>query len=159
MATHTTTNTDDTDAIPRTCVNSISAQFSQEFSDNTVGQYGHMGTKISLSKERVLNKHASIDEALQKLVPHSLQQRLFDLSQQPFLSGHREQHQMYDTMKRDSHWPNMSSKEHRTLSKYLKVTEIGTTFKQNAIYKVFPATRPLEFVVMDILGPLPKKSK
>lgn len=65
---------------------------------------------------------------------------------------------MYDTMKRELYWSQMTSEVYTTVGdcRICLINRAG--LKKERHLKRFPASEPLEFVAMDILSPLPKKT-
>ena len=64
---------------------------------------------------------------------------------------------MYQTLRRTFFWPSMTPDAYQTVRQCSSCTRERTTLRKHATYlSLFPAQVPLEFVAIDILGPLPK---
>ena len=119
--------------------------------DNSKFKYDHNGFLV---------RRSSIDGALQKVVPKSLQARLLYLAHYPRLAGHPGAIRMYYTLRREYYWPMMASDVYNTVKECSSCASVrGTLFKHQKYLKLFPAAGPLEFIAIDILGPLPKTRK
>ena len=67
---------------------------------------------------------------------------------------------MYYTLRKDYYWPHMAYDAYNVATKCRScVRNRGTLHKHQKFLKLFPASGPLEFVAMDILGPLPKSHR
>ena len=102
---------------------------------------------------------ADIDGAVQILVPLALRQRVLYLSHYTPLAGHPGITKQFYTMRQNFYWPSMSA-DVRKVSQNCDVCaqeriKLRTHF---APLKLFPAQRPLEFVAIDILGPLERSA-
>lgn len=64
---------------------------------------------------------------------------------------------MYETMPWDYYWPHMASDVHQTVRDYRSCARVwGTVRRHHTKLTLFPAAIPLEFVAMDLFGPLSK---
>jgi Integrase zinc binding domain len=96
---------------------------------------------IDYNEHGVLVRRAPLDGSIQILVPASLRPKLLHLEYFPRTAGHPGTTRMFRSMRKNYFWSGMAN----------DVAEIVTSF-----LKLFPASGPLEYVSMDILGPLPK---
>jgi Integrase zinc binding domain/Integrase core domain len=85
--------------------------------------------------------------------------RLLWLEHFPVVAGHPGVSKMYAAMRRRFYWRNMHKEvaetvRHCTVCAKNRVTER----KRTSFLKLFSASGPLEYVAMDILGPLPKQA-
>ena len=104
---------------------------------------------------------APIDGTKQILVPPGdLRTRLLHLAHHTSTSGHPETTKELYTMRKTSYCPSMIE-DIRKVSKvcHLCAQERVRLRSHQAPLKRFPASRPLESVAMDLLGPLPTSSK
>lgn len=85
----------------------ISAQVVDAHSQRVVKKLGKGETETTINKKRVLVRRTHIARALQKLMPHSLRQRILALLQYFSLSSHAGQRHMYYTIRRDYFWPKV----------------------------------------------------
>jgi transposase InsO family protein len=107
--------------------------------------------------EGILVRNTPLDGSKQIVVPLSLRPRLLRLEKFPVVAGHPGVSKMYASMRRKFFWKEMykyveETVRHCTVCAKNRVTER----KRTSFLKLFPANGPLEFVTMDILGPLPK---
>ena len=98
---------------------------------------------------------ADIDGTIQILVPLGLRQRVLYLSHYTPLAGHPGITKPFYTMRQTFYWPSMSA-DVRKVSQNCDVCaqERIKLRTHSAPLKLFPAQKPLEFVAIDILGPL-----
>lgn len=107
----------------------------------------------------LLVRRAPLDDRLQIVVPASLRQRTLYLSHYPQASGHPGGTRMYYTLRRTFYWPSMSLDVHTCARQCTSCARERVQLrKHTALMKLFPASKPLEFVGIDILGPLPRAS-
>ena len=110
-----------------------------------------------VNTDGILIRNAPLDGSKQIVVPLSLRPRLLQLEHFPVVAGHPGVSKMYASMRRRFFWKAMykdveETVRHCTVCAKNRVTER----KRTSFLKLFPAEGPLEFVAMDILGPLPK---
>jgi hypothetical protein len=110
--------------------------------------------------EGILIRHAPLDGSKQIVVPLSLRPGLLRMGHFTVVSGHPGVSKMYASMRRKFFWKEMykdveETVRHCTVCAKNRVTER----KRTSFLKLFPANGPLEFVAMDILGPLPKTER
>jgi Integrase zinc binding domain/RNase H-like domain found in reverse transcriptase len=112
---------------------------------------------IDVDEDGILVRIAPLDGSRQIVVPWSLRPRILWLEHFPVVAAHPGVSKMYAAMRRRFYWRKMCKKveetvRHCTVCAKNRVTER----KRNSFLKLFQASGPLEFVAMDILGPLPK---
>ncbi|CDF32918.1 unnamed protein product [Chondrus crispus] len=92
-----------------------------------------------------------------RVVPTRLRPRVLYLAHHPRLAGHPGATRMYYTLRREYYWPHMASDAFSTVRNCTSCAATrGTLVKNQKDLKLFPAAGPLQFVAMDLLGPLPK---
>lgn len=69
------------------------------------------------------------------------------------------QQKIYYTLRQEHSWPQMVKYVYQTSNNGQTYPREGTTYRHQRCLNLFPATSPLEFVAMDITGPLPKSSQ
>ena len=100
---------------------------------------------------------AETDGTLQIFVPLKIRQRVLYLSHYTPLAGHPGITKQFYTMRQTFYWPGMVADIRKTLQNcHACVQERIKLRTHSAPMKLFPARRPLEFVAIDILGPLEK---
>ena len=112
---------------------------------------------FSLTSNGLLVRHSPRDNAVQMVVPASLQSRVMYLSHYPVTAGHPQGSKMYDTLRRTHYWPRM----YRDVFDYAKgyracALARGTRYKSQRPLRLFAPKAPLDFVAMDLLGPFKK---
>ena len=98
---------------------------------------------------------AQVDGAKQILIPKSLRQRALYIAHYTPAAGHPGVSRQFYTMRQDMYWPQMAA-DIREVSKQCHAccAERVKLRQHAAPMKLFPASGPLEFVAIDILGPL-----
>ena len=115
------------------------------------------GSPVDVNMDGVLIRKAPLDGVEQIIVPHALRGRLLHLEHFPPSVGHPGVTKMFRSMRSRFFWRSL----------YTDVAEVVRNCpvcsrnriherKRTSFLKLFPATEPLEYVAMDILGPLPK---
>ena len=97
------------------------------------------------------------DGAEQIFIPKNLRARALYLSHYTRTAGHPGVSRQYYTMRQSMYWPSMMldiQKQSRNCCDCGR--ERVKLRKHQAPLKLFPASSPLEYVAIDILGPLPK---
>ena len=100
---------------------------------------------------------SELDENSPTVVPNALIPRVLRIAHNSIMAGHPGAQRLYKTLRKSFYWPRMimDCYEHVrscvSCSKKQLRTRTKTTF-----LKLFPPSRPLEFVGIDLLGPLPK---
>ena len=100
---------------------------------------------------------ATIDQAHQIYAPKILRPRILLLAHYPRLAGHPGGTRMYQTLRRTFYWPSMALDVFNTVRQCSPCAKERLSLRKHSKFlKLFPAQRPLEFVAIDILGPLPR---
>jgi transposase InsO family protein len=115
------------------------------------------GNPFDIDENGLLIRIAPLDQSRQTVIPKSLQPRLLHLEHYPPVAGHPGVSRMVRSMRKQFFWPRMAADIADTV-------RTCTTCAKNRIkerthtsfLKLFPASAPLEYVAIDILGPLPK---
>ena len=106
----------------------------------------------------VLNRRNPFDPDIEQVVvPRTLRARLLRLCHNPAIAGHPGQNRMYHALRREYYWPHLAADVASTVRGCR--TCAMNRFKQRKHLnrlRLFPATRALENLAIDILGPLPK---
>lgn len=114
---------------------------------------------IKVENHGLIVRKSNIDGALEKVDPKKLQARLLYLAHYPPLSGCPGQRHMYDAMRLEYYWTHMANDVHPTVDDYRKCAKAGSHYKHKRHLTIFPPSGPLEFITIDILGPLPRMKK
>ena len=150
----------DAEALPQplTIDEIIDAQKNDDFCQTTIRSIDDKSRFFEDATTGLLKRRHPRDEGLvQVVVPKSLRSRLLHLAHHALPAGHPGQNRMYYTLRRWYYWPHMASDvmhEVRSCGPCAK-NRLRLRKHLNRL-KLFPATRPLEDVAIDILGPLPK---
>jgi transposase InsO family protein len=92
------------------------------------------------------------------IVPEILRERLLTLYHFPAISGHIGVQRMIQTISRAWYWPSLT----RDVTEFLKrcpscaARRLRRGPHRTTKLNIFPPDGPLEFIAMDVLGPLPK---
>jgi Integrase zinc binding domain len=118
------------------------------------------GTKFHLEgqhRKELLYRSSTENSELRLVIPTSLRKRLLYISHYPVTAGHPEIRKIYKTISQHYYWPGLSMDLHQTVKQCSHCArEAGLLRKRNQHMSPFPAQEPLEFLTIDILGPLPK---
>jgi hypothetical protein len=107
--------------------------------------------------EGLLVRLAQLDGMRQIVVPASLRPRLLHLEHFPRVAGHPGSTRMFRSLRRRFFWPGMAADVAETVRQCESCAKNRIKErKRTSLLKLFPASAPLEYVSMDILGPLPK---
>ena len=102
-------------------------------------------------------RRAQKDNAEQIILPKTLRRQALLLAHYLRLAGHPGGSLMYQTLRRTFYWPSMALDAYHTVRQCSSCTRERITLREHATYlSLFPAQAPLEYVAIDILGPLPK---
>lgn len=109
----------------------------------------------SVNQKGLLVRVSPVDRSEQIVVPLVLLQKVLHLSHYPRMMGHPGGTRMYHTLRRAYYWPSMAVDVYGTVRVCTSCSKERVTLrKHKSFMKLFPATAPLEFVAVDILGPL-----
>ena len=116
-------------------------------------------TQYKEDERGLIVRIAPIDGAVQVFVPRELRQRVLFLAHHTPVAGHPGVTRQFYTMRQEFFWPAMAADIRSTsLNCHACAQERVKLRSHSAPMKLFPAKAPLEFVAIDILGPLPKAS-
>ena len=117
----------------------------------------HPESPFAYDQHGVVVRRAALDGRLQIVVPSTLRKRLLRIAHHAPVTAHPGRSKMFETLRRDFYWPSMSVDIHHVVEDCDTCARNRGKEKRNEYpMKLFPATRPLEHVAMDILGPLPR---
>ena len=93
----------------------------------------------------------------QVVVPRTLRGRLLRLCHNPAIAGHQGQNHMYHALRREYYWPHLAA-DVASIVRGCRTCAMNRVKLRKHLnrLRLFPATRPLESLAIDILGPLPK---
>ncbi|CDF38002.1 unnamed protein product [Chondrus crispus] len=102
-------------------------------------------------------RHPLDPDLVQIVVPRTLQARLLQLCHAPTIAGHPGQNRMYFALCREYYWPHLAADVAATGRGYRTCAMNRVKLRKHLNrWRLFPATRPLESLAIDILGPLQK---
>lgn len=105
----------------------------------------------------VLIRKAKLGGALERVVPQRLRHRLRHLARCPVIAGHPSVTWMYYILRREHYWPQIASDVLSAVQHRRDCIRLWATyFKYQKLMKLLPAIGPIEFVAMDLFGPLKK---
>ena len=101
-------------------------------------------------------RHPFDPEIVQVVVPRTLRARLLQLCHNPAIAGHSGHNRMYHALRRAYYWPHLAVDVASTVRgcRTCAMNRVKLRKHLNRL-RLFPATRPLESLAIDILGPLP----
>ncbi|CAN8070204.1 unnamed protein product [Agarophyton chilense] len=115
------------------------------------------GSLLDVDHIGYIMRRSTLDGSLQKVVPKALHTRVLYLAHYSQLSGHPGATRMYYTLKQQFYWPHMAHDVYTFVGQCEScVRTRGGIRKHRKYLKMFPAAGPLEFVAIDLLGPLRK---
>jgi len=102
---------------------------------------------------------APVDASVQVIIPKKLRARALFLGHHTPVAGHPGVSRQYYTMRRTMYWPQMSNdiRECSQRCDACSRERVKLRTHQSPL-TLFPANAPLEYVAIDILGPLPRAS-
>ncbi len=107
----------------------------------------------------LLVRRSRLDGLPQVLVPESLRPRILRLEQYSQLAGHPGGMRLHHTLRWQYYWPSMALDCYSTVRMCPECAKNRSKDRAHENFlTLFPASGPLEFVAMDILGPLPKSN-
>jgi hypothetical protein len=93
-------------------------------------------------------------------IPVTLRQRVLHLAHYPTISGHPGAKKMFKTLCKEFYWPTMVADVYEFVKLCHDCTKENSSLrKRSKQITLFPAEQPLDFVAIDILGPLTKTIK
>ena len=102
----------------------------------------------------------SPDNFTQIVVPKELQLKVLQLAHHSRVAGHPGGSRLYSTLRRNFYWRTMSIDCYNTVRSCTKCARDRVRHRQHARFlKLFPPERPLQYVAIDILGPLPMTAR
>lgn len=115
------------------------------------------GSAYSYDTNGYFVRVARLDGSLQKLVQRTLQAKILYLSDYTVLVGEPGARRMYEIMRLEMYWPHMENYVYATLKDCLScASTIGTVYNHRKNLRLLLASGRLDFVAMNVLGPLPK---
>ena len=102
-------------------------------------------------------RHPFDPDIVQVVVPRTLRARLPRLGHNPVIAGHPGQNRMYYALLREYYWPHLAADIAATVQgcRTCAMNRVKLRKHLNRL-RLFLATRPLESLAIDILGPVPK---
>jgi transposase InsO family protein len=111
--------------------------------------------KIAEDYRGMLCRTSPLDGAVQILVPEKLREKCMGLFHLPRIAGHSGSSKMYEQMRRYLYWPRMSIDVANYVSNCPSCIKRSLrNSRKTTRLLLFPPSAPMEFVAMDILGPL-----
>ena len=105
-------------------------------------------------------EHPTDPEIFQILVPDTLRPRVLDLAHHTIQAGHPGQTRMHRHIRETYYWPQVATDIYKKMRNCTNCAKNRVKLrKRTHPLRIFPATRPLESLAIDILGPLTKTKK
>ena len=104
--------------------------------------------------------HPRISDVEQIVLPANLRPRFLKLAHSSKLAGHPGQTRMYNYVRKTYYWPHMAADIYATVRNCSTCAKNRLKLRRamNPL-KIFPATKPLTNLCIDILGPLTKSKR
>ncbi|CAN8075930.1 unnamed protein product [Agarophyton chilense] len=151
---------EETNVMPVTREEFLREQAQDAYCRTLADQIGFKGSPFDVDHNGYIVRRSTLDGSLQKVVPKALRPRFLYLAHYPRLSGHLGATRMYYTLRQQFYWPHMADDVYTFVGQCQScVRTRGGIRKHRKNLKLFPAAGPLEFVAIDLLGPLPKTKK
>ena len=132
----------------------------EQAADEKCQQYATTAGKdylFDFEESGLLVRRAPLDGTVQIVVPKSLQARVLHLEHFPRTAGHPGVSRMFRSLRRRFFWPRMAVDVADTIRQCDVCSRNRIKERTRTSYlKLFPASSPLTYVSIDILGPLPK---
>ncbi|CDF32578.1 unnamed protein product [Chondrus crispus] len=117
-------------------------------------------SRFDVDDRGLLVRIAPLDDCRQIVLPTMLRKKVFYLCHHTRTSGYPGDTKMLYTMRRTFYWPSMALECHACMRQCDSCARERVQLRKHSTFlKLFPARRPLEFVAMGILGPLPRSTK
>ncbi|CDF40922.1 unnamed protein product [Chondrus crispus] len=118
---------------------------------------GNPDSRYDVDRYGFVVRKSPLDGTLQRVVPKRLRAKILYLAHHPRLAGHPGGTRMYYTLRREYYWPHMANDAFSTVRNCASCAATRRTLvRHQKDLKLFPAAGPLDFVAMDLLGPLLK---
>ena len=105
-------------------------------------------------------RHPVHDDLTQVVPPESLRPRLLQLAHYAIVAGHPGLNRMYYNIRLHYYMPHLAADVAATVRNCASCAKNRVRLRRRKnLLKLFPATRPMESVGIDILGPLPKSKR
>ena len=105
-------------------------------------------------------QHPTDPEVFQIVLPDTLRPRMLDLAHHKTVAGDPEQTRMPRHTRKTYYWPQMAANIYKKIRNYTICAKNRVKLrKRRHPLRIFPATRPVESLAIDILGPLTKTKK
>ena len=111
-------------------------------------------------QEVLKRRHPFDSDIVQVVVPRTLRARLLRLCHNPAIAGNLGQNRMYYALRREYYCPQLATDVASNV-RGCRTCAINRVKLRKHLNRprLFPATRPLESLAVDILGPLPKNKQ
>jgi Integrase zinc binding domain/Integrase core domain len=109
-----------------------------------------------MNDKDLLVQLSPFDDDEQVLVPRCLANRVMCLAHLPLLAAHPGGTRMYATLRKSFYWLTMAKDIYQIVANCPSCAKSRLKRNRRTNYlKLFPPSQPLEFISLDILGPLP----
>ena len=140
----------------------LEAQSTDDFCKTVLSlQSRNLDTHFFEGNDGVLRRQNPTDpEMVQIVVPDTLRPRVLDLAHHTIFAGHPGQTRMHRHIRETYYWPQMAADIYKNIPNCTTCANKRVKLrKRTHPLRIFPATRPLESMAIDILGPLTKTKK
>ena len=118
------------------------------------------GSPFFLDDRGILCRHLPKDLNVQIVVPVALRQKILRISHYTKVAGHPGGTRMYHTLRQHYYWPSLPIDVYNVVRNCTQCAKERVKLrKKKSFLKLFPASRPLQYVAIDILGPLQRTKR
>ena len=140
----------------------LEAQSTDDFCQTVLSrQSRNLYTHFFEGNDGLLRRQHPTDPKIVRIIlPDTLRPRVLDLAHHTILAGHPGQTRMHRYIRETYYWPQMAADIYKTIRNCTTRAKNRVKLrKRTHPLRIFPATRPLESLAIDILGPLTKTKK
>ena len=109
------------------------------------------------NRHGILCRRSPLDNLEQIVLTEALRRQAPLLAHYPRMAGHPSGSRVFQTLRRTFYWPSMALDAYNTVRQCSSCKREWISLRKHSNYlRLFPAQAPLEYVAIDILGPLPR---
>ena len=115
------------------------------------------GSEYTIDAKGLLVRTSPLDKCAQIVAPEGMRKRIMYFVHKSVHAGHSGSSRIYSTLRRSYYWPSMAGDVQDYVANCQSCLRTKSTqYRPRHKLRLFPATKPLAFVALDLLGPLPK---
>lgn len=117
---------------------------------------GQANAVYTVDENKLIVRLKPIDGAVQVVVPHALWSPLLYHSHYPVTAGHSRQRRMYDSVRIGFYWSHTANNVSATVRSCSACARNWVEHEPKRKLQLYRASGPLKFILIDILGALPR---